>query len=130
VFLVHFGIARVKDASAADNMEILSGFTQWNMSFVRKAHDLEVDIFASFFQVLHSAIVSRGCAYRLWWVSSKRGLFKVKSFFSSLACFESNRFLWKSVWRTHAPLMTIFLLGQRPLVRSLQWIISGRCMLS
>jgi hypothetical protein len=46
------------------------------VSLVREAHDWEVDVFASFFQVLHSAIVSRSRADRLWWFSSKRDLFK------------------------------------------------------
>jgi hypothetical protein len=39
----------VKDASVADNMEILVGSTQWIVSFVREAHDWDVDVFASFF---------------------------------------------------------------------------------
>jgi hypothetical protein len=47
--------------------------------------------------------MSRGSAYRLWWVSSKRGLFKVKSF-SSLAFSEGSCFPWQSVWQTQAPL--------------------------
>jgi len=34
--------------------------------------------------------VSRDCEDRLWRVSFKRGLFKVKSFFSSLACSEGS----------------------------------------
>jgi hypothetical protein len=38
-FPVLFGIARVKDASVADNMEVLGGSIQWNVSFVREAHD-------------------------------------------------------------------------------------------
>jgi hypothetical protein len=41
------------------------------VSFVREVHDWEVDVFASFFQ---------------------RDLFKVKSFFSSLACSEGSLF--------------------------------------
>jgi len=56
-----------------------------------------MDVFTSFFQVLHSAIVSKGRPDRLWWVSSKRGLFKVKSFFSSLACSEGSCYPWRSV---------------------------------
>jgi hypothetical protein len=56
------------------------------------AHDWEVNIFASLFQVLHSIIVRRGSEDRLWSVSSKKGLFKVKSFFSSLVCSEGSRF--------------------------------------
>jgi hypothetical protein len=49
VFPVLFGIARVKDASVADNIEVLSSSIQWNVSFVREAHDWEVNVFTSFF---------------------------------------------------------------------------------
>jgi hypothetical protein len=38
-FPVLVGIAQMKDASVADNMEVLGGSIQWNMSFVREAHD-------------------------------------------------------------------------------------------
>jgi hypothetical protein len=48
----------------------------------------------------YSVIVKRGSEDRLWWVSSIRGLFKVKSFFSSLVGFEGSCFPLKSVWRT------------------------------
>jgi hypothetical protein len=64
----------VKDASVTDNMEVLGGSTQRNVSFVREAHDWEVGVFASFFQVLHSIKVSRDHVDRLWWVSSKKGV--------------------------------------------------------
>jgi hypothetical protein len=87
-FPVLYGLACAKDASIAANLEILGGSNQWNVSFVRAAHDWEVDVFASFFQVLHSASVRRGCVDQLWWVPAKRGLFKVKSFYSSLVAPE------------------------------------------
>jgi hypothetical protein len=56
-FPILFGIAQVKDAFVADNMEILGGSIQWDVSFIREVHDWEVDVFASF-QVLQSATVS------------------------------------------------------------------------
>jgi hypothetical protein len=132
-----FGIARVKNASVADNMEILGCSSQWNVSFVRKTHDWEVDVFASFFQMLHSAMVSRDRADRLWWACSKKGLFKVKSFFSSLACSKDRPFPWKSVWRTQAPSRAAFFswsaaLGKIFLVDNLRKrhiIIVDRCCL-
>jgi hypothetical protein len=86
-----FGIAHVKDASIANNLEFLGDSNQWNVSFIREAHDWEVDDFVSFFQALHSVKVSRGSEDKLWWVSSKKCLFKVKSFYS-LACNESSCF--------------------------------------
>jgi hypothetical protein len=73
-----------------------------------EAHDWEVDDFVSFFQALHSVKVSRGSEDKLWWVSSKKGLFKVKSFFYSLACSRSSRFPWRSVWHTQATLRDAF----------------------
>jgi hypothetical protein len=48
-FPVLFVIARAKDAFVADNLEFLVGSNQWCTSFSRKAHDWEVDVFASFF---------------------------------------------------------------------------------
>jgi hypothetical protein len=41
-------------------------------------------------------------------VPSKKGLFKVKSFFTSLACSEGRSFPWKSMWRTQAPSRAAF----------------------
>jgi hypothetical protein len=64
----------------------------------------------------------------LWWIPSKKGLFKVKSFFCSLACSGGSRFPWKSVWRTQASSMVVFSRGQRLLARFLPWTISGSGM--
>jgi len=46
-FPVLFGIARAKDASVVDNLELLGGSNQWSVSFSREAHGWEVDVFAS-----------------------------------------------------------------------------------
>jgi hypothetical protein len=80
-FPVLYGFACAKDASIATNLEFLGGSNQWNVIFTRAVHDWKVYVFASFFQVLHSIRVIRGCADQPWWNPSKRGLFKVKSFF-------------------------------------------------
>ncbi|XP_059436099.1 uncharacterized protein LOC132169027 [Corylus avellana] len=45
------GIACAKDASIADNVEMLGGSIKWNVRFSREAHDWEVEAFASFFQI-------------------------------------------------------------------------------
>jgi hypothetical protein len=136
-FPVLFGIAREKDASVADNMEILGGSIQWDVSFVREAHDWEVDVFASFFQVLHSVTVSRDRADRLCWVPSKKGVFKVKSYLNSLVGSVGRRFPWKSVWRTQAPPRAAFFAWTAALGKILtadnlkKWkiIIMDRCYL-
>jgi hypothetical protein len=60
-----FGIAAAKDASVANKLELLGGSNQWNVSFAREAHDWEVDVFASFIQILHLVIVRRGSEDKL-----------------------------------------------------------------
>ena len=50
-FPVLFGIACVKNAFVANNMEVLGGLYQWNVSFIREAHDWELEVFVSFLQV-------------------------------------------------------------------------------
>ena len=47
-FPVLFGIACVKDASVAANLELLGGSNQWNVRFSRETHDWELEVFASF----------------------------------------------------------------------------------
>jgi len=81
---------------------------QLNVSFAREAHDWEVNIFTSLFRVLYSARVRQGNKNKLWWVPSKRILFKVRSFYCSLICSEGYCFPCKSIWRTRAPLKATF----------------------
>jgi hypothetical protein len=109
-----YEIATMKDASVAVNLEFLGGSSHWNVSFVRAAHDWEVEVFASFFQVLYAVKVNRACEDQMRWASSKRGLFKVKSLYCSLASLDGCRFPWKSVWKTPPPQGWPFLLGRRP----------------
>jgi hypothetical protein len=47
-------------------------------------------------------ILSRDNRDSLWWVPSRKGVFKVKSFYF-LTSDGGRRFPWKSVWRIQAP---------------------------
>jgi hypothetical protein len=58
--------------------------------------------------VLHLARVRRVGGTKLWWVPSKKDLFRVKSFYCVMGCHDSVRFPWRSVWRTKVPLMVAF----------------------
>ena len=64
-FIDLFGIVCAKDAFVTSHLELSGGSTQWNASFVRAAHDWEVDAFASFFKVLYLARVRRECENKL-----------------------------------------------------------------
>jgi hypothetical protein len=58
-FLALFGIACHKDAVVAENLEWLADSFQWNVSFIKEAHDWEVDVFTSFFHLLRSVKVNK-----------------------------------------------------------------------
>jgi hypothetical protein len=45
---------------------------------------------------------------KLWWATSKRGLYGVKSFYSVMSCYDGFRFHWQNVWRTKVPLRVAF----------------------
>jgi hypothetical protein len=98
-FLVLYGITNAKDTSVAAHLEFASGNNQWNVSFARAAHDLEVDVFALFFRVLYSIRVRRESKDKLRWVSSKRGLFDVRSFYKlrTKASLRATFFAWIAV---------------------------------
>jgi hypothetical protein len=80
-FLVLFGLACAKDTSIVAILEFLGGSYQWN-----------VNVFASFYWVLHSVRVRRGRENQLLWASSKKGLFNVKSYFCLLVSPVGSRF--------------------------------------
>jgi hypothetical protein len=49
-----FDIVREKNAFVADHLDLSSGSTQWDVNFIRVAHDWELAIVASFFTLLYS----------------------------------------------------------------------------
>jgi len=75
-FSALFGIAAAKDAYVANNLEFLGGSNQRNVSFAIEVHDWEVNVFACFFQMLHSVIVRRGDEDKLRWVPSRKRPFQ------------------------------------------------------
>jgi hypothetical protein len=68
-----------------------------------------VDVFAYFFRVLYLVRVRQEGEDKLCWVSSKRGLFAIRSFYSVLVRNDGSLFLWKSVWQTTVPLRVVFI---------------------
>jgi hypothetical protein len=44
-----------------------------------------------------------GSEEKLWWIPSRKGMFKVKVFFGALPNVAGSSFPWKSVLRTKAP---------------------------
>jgi hypothetical protein len=68
----------------ADHLDLSSASHQWNVNFLRAAHNWEVDLFTSFFNLLYSFKLRWGGEDKLCWVPSKRGLFDVRSYYNVL----------------------------------------------
>jgi len=50
-----YSIARNKEASVANYLDLSRSFIHWNPSFIRAAHDWELESFDSFFILLYSS---------------------------------------------------------------------------
>jgi hypothetical protein len=98
-----FSIARFKEASIADNMELENGTIQWNVVFTRLLHDWEVEVLASFYNCLYSRKLRGVGEDKLWWIPSRKGAFEVRSFYRVLSSHGPSSFPWKGIWRTKAP---------------------------
>jgi hypothetical protein len=66
-----------------------------------------VEDLASFYNLLDSYNLGGGVD-KIWWVPSRKGKFEVRSFYNILISNVSFPFLWKSIWRTKAPLRVAF----------------------
>jgi hypothetical protein len=91
-FPVLYGVACDKNACVAAHLDFSSGSLQWDVSFLRAAHDWEVDVLASFYTLLYSHRERREGVDKLWWVPSLKGKFDVRSFYRVLACKDDASF--------------------------------------
>jgi hypothetical protein len=73
-------------------MEVLGDSNQWNVSFVREAHNWEVVVFASFFQVLHLVMVVEIMQIGSDGSLSRNDCSRSSPSSAPLACSESRRF--------------------------------------
>lgn len=108
---------------------------QWDVRFIRAAHDWEVDDLATFFALLYSVRIERDAEDKLWWSPSRKEKFDVSSFYKTLVYKESVCFPWKSIWRTKAPSKVAFFAWTAALgkiltldnLRKRQIIVINRC---
>jgi hypothetical protein len=61
-----YSIICVKDAFLAIHLDLSSGSLKWNVSFIKEAHILRVDVLASFFNLLYSYRVRREREDKFW----------------------------------------------------------------
>jgi hypothetical protein len=101
VFLGLYSLASNKEASIADNHELMIGSHQWNVSFLHSLNDWEVEDLASFYSLLYSYMLG-GKADKIWWVPSRKKKFEVRSFYNIFISNVRLPFPWNSIWRTKA----------------------------
>ena len=75
-----------------DHLEFSSASHQWNVYFLKVAHDWEMNHFTSLFTLLYFVIVRWDGDDKLCWIPSKRGLFDVIFYYKVLVSRESVAF--------------------------------------
>jgi len=63
---------------------------------------------SSFLELLYSLRVRQGGEDRIYWISSKRRKFEVRSYYHVLYIHASSHFLWKSICRVKVPSRVAF----------------------
>jgi hypothetical protein len=103
-----YDIACDKYSFVVAHLILESGSFEWDVRFIRVAHDWEVDVLTSFFTLLYSISLDRDGEDKLWWSPSRKGKFDVRSFYKFLAFKKTSQFPRKSIWRTKVPLKVAF----------------------
>jgi hypothetical protein len=88
--------------------ELSSASHKWNINFLIAVHDWEVDLCASFFNLVYSVRVRPGGENKICWVPSKTWLFDVRSYYSILVPYDITHFLLRNIWRNKVPLGVTF----------------------
>jgi hypothetical protein len=124
-----------KSSLVAEHLSLEYEPFQWDVRFIRAAHDWEVDDLATFFALLYSVRIDCDAEDKLWWSPSRKGKFDVSSFYKTLVYKESVCFPWKSIWRTKAHSKVAFFAWTAALgkiltvdnLRKRQIIVINRC---
>jgi hypothetical protein len=76
-------------ASMPVHLVLSSDSYKWNVNFHRVAHDWEMDLFNSFFNLVYSRL-RRSSEDKLCWISFKRWLFDVRSCYNVLVLHDNT----------------------------------------
>ncbi|RVX00231.1 hypothetical protein CK203_026685 [Vitis vinifera] len=93
----------LKDAWVAQLWDQFGNLGYWNPVFTRLNNDWEMEEVETFFSRLHGHALRRGIEDVISWRVSKKDLFTVKSFFSSLAPCIGREFPSSLVWNPWVP---------------------------
>ena len=94
-----------------------NGSVKWNVTFIRRVHDWEVEVLNSFYKLLYSHTMHGEGEDRMWWIPSHKGKFEVRSFTGSLLPKIPSLFLGKVFGALRFLREWLFLLGRPRLER-------------
>jgi hypothetical protein len=92
----------------ANHLQLSSDSHKWNVSFIRAAHDWEVDSFSSFFNLLYSIRLRRGMEDKLFGPLPREGCLRSDHSIMPLSLMTMAPSLGKSIWQSKVPLRVAF----------------------
>ena len=108
-FPILFQLARAPESRVSDICHLQGSTISWDIEFTRSVQDWEMEMVDSFMSLLYSQIIRPGVVDSLCWTPSCRGLFEVRSFYTTLISpHPSGIFPWKSVWKAKVPSRVAF----------------------
>uniref|UniRef100_A0A2N9HXJ9 Reverse transcriptase domain-containing protein n=1 Tax=Fagus sylvatica TaxID=28930 RepID=A0A2N9HXJ9_FAGSY len=108
-FPILFQLARAPESRVSDIYHFQGSTISWDIEFTRSVQDWELEMVDSFMSLLYSQIIRPGVVDSLCWTPSCRGLFEVRSFYTTLISPNPpGTFPWKSVWKAKVPLRVAF----------------------
>ncbi|RVW72345.1 putative mitochondrial protein [Vitis vinifera] len=132
-----YNLAFSKDVWVAQLWDQSGNLGCWNPVFTRLNNDWEMEEVETFFRRLHGHALRRGIEDVMYWRVSKKDIFTVKSFFSSLAPCIGREFPSSLVWNPWVPKRVSFFAWEAIWGRILTmdqlkrrgWALPSRCYL-
>ena len=105
-----YGFACNRDASVADLLSLLEDSYHWNVSFVKPAQDWELELVASFIDLIYSGLRRKNVVDELCWIPPSKQTFDVRSFYRAVHSSIQLSLPWKSIWKPKVPTKVSFFL--------------------
>jgi hypothetical protein len=108
-FPILYHLARAPESRVSDICHFQGSTISWDIEFTRSVQDWELEMVESFMSLLYSQTIRPGVVDSLCWTPSCRGLFEVRSFYTTLISpHPPGIFPWKSVWKAKVPSRVAF----------------------
>ena len=94
----------------ADLLSLSEDSYHWNVSFVKPAQDWELELVASFIDLIYSGLRRKNVVDELCWIPPSKQTFDVRSFYRAVHSSIQLSLPWKSIWKPKVPTKVSFFL--------------------